>query len=164
MGIAGLMVAGIFAAAQSACSASMNSISTAFITDFIKRFNKSTNEKMYLALARIVTLIAGLLGMFLALYLSTHHVVSLWDIFIEILGLFGGVMCGLFMLGIFTKNANGKGALIGAFSSSLIVAFVQHYTPVSFLLYSVIGIVSCFFIGLTSSLFFKNDNKNIPII
>jgi len=40
MGIAGLIVAGIFAAAQSTVSTSMNSISTTLVTDFLKRCSR----------------------------------------------------------------------------------------------------------------------------
>jgi solute:Na+ symporter, SSS family len=160
VGIAGLMVAGIFAAAQSASSASMNSISTAFITDFVKRFDNSGSSKNYLGLARLITILAGTLGVCFALFLSSHNVVSLWDIFMEIIGLFGGVMCGLFLLGMFTKKANGTGAIIGAIAGVIIVWTIQHFTHVHFLLYSTIAIFSCFVIGYFASLLTVKRDKS----
>ncbi|MGI9543760.1 MAG: sodium:solute symporter family transporter, partial [Cyclobacteriaceae bacterium] len=109
-GIAGIVIAGIFAAAQSTISTSMNSIATAFTTDFARRFDWVASEKGYLNLARMLTVIFGLLGTGFALLIAYADIKSLWDSFIGILGLFGGAMCGLFMLGIFTTRANGKGA------------------------------------------------------
>ena len=55
VGIAGLVVAGIFAAAQSTISTSMNSTSTALVSDFVRRFKLVTDDKKNLALARILT-------------------------------------------------------------------------------------------------------------
>jgi Na+/proline symporter len=90
IGIAGLVVAGIFAAAQSTISTSMNSRSTAIVTDFVRRFNWLKSEKSYLLLARILTFILGCLGTALALLFVASDVKSLWDSFMAILGPFGG--------------------------------------------------------------------------
>jgi Na+/proline symporter len=62
IGVAGIVIAGIFAAAQSTISTSMNSVSTVFTTDFMRRFNLIRSEKGYLNLARLTTVVAGILG------------------------------------------------------------------------------------------------------
>ncbi len=161
VGIAGIVIAGIFAAAQSTISTSMNSISTAFTTDFIRRFNSQRTEKSYLNIARIITLVSGVLGTVFALLIASADIKSLWDTFLSVLGLFGGSMCGLFMLGIFTTKSNGNGAMIGALVGALILWSAQQYTQVSFLLYAVIGIGATFLIGLIASYFFKTPLKDI---
>ena len=153
-GIAGLVVAGIFAAAQSTVSTSMNSISTAITTDFVRRLSLIKHEGSYLKLARVLTIIAGLLGTTFALIIAYADIQSLWDSFMGVLGLFGGAMCGLFMLGMFTKRANGKGALTGAIAGALILWLVQQYTDVSFLLYATVGIVATVVVGWVASRFF----------
>ena len=56
IGIAGIVVAGIFAAAQSTIATSMHSISTVIVTDVFKRFSILSNDRAYLNLARICTL------------------------------------------------------------------------------------------------------------
>ena len=114
IGIAGIVVAGIFAAAQSTISTSMNSIATTITTDFVRRFKLLKTEKNYLVLARTLTFSVGTIGTIVALFLASADIKSLWDSFIKVLGLFGGSMGGLFILGIFTKKANGTGAVIGA--------------------------------------------------
>jgi SSS family transporter len=161
VGIAGLVVAGIFAAAQSTISTSMNSTSTAIVTDFVRRFDLLKSEKAYLRLARILTFILGCLGTALALLFVASDVKSLWDSFMAILGLFGGSMCGLFLLGIFTKRTNGFGALIGAILGAVTLALAQQYSAASFLLYASIGILVCFISGYLASLFTPRDEKSL---
>jgi Na+/proline symporter len=161
IGIAGIVVAGIFAAAQSTISTSMNSISTAFTTDFVRRFNLIGTEKGYLGLARILTVFFGLLGTGFALVIAYADIKSLWDSFISILGLLGGAMCGLFMLGIFTQRARGPGALAGAITGALCLGLVQRFTGVSFLLYASIGIAATILAGYLISLFLPDKGKSL---
>ncbi len=159
VGIAGIVVAGIFAAAQSTVSTSMNSISTAITTDFVRRFELIGSERGYLKLARLLTVVSGLLGTGFALVIAYADIKSLWDSFISILGLLGGAMCGLFMLGMFTQRANGTGALIGAILGALGLWLVQQYSDVSFLLYASIGIAATFVSGYLASLLVPGDQK-----
>lgn len=155
MGIGGLLVAGIFAAAQSTISTSMNSCSAAFVTDFVRPFNLIKTEKNYLRLARIVTAVLGCLGTAIALIFVVSDIKSAWDVFMAILGLVGGSMCGLFCLGIFTVRTNGIGAVIGALSGAVGLYWVQGYTQVHFLLYATVGIVFCVVCGYLASLLFS---------
>ena len=150
-GIAGLVVAGIFAAAQSTVSTSMNSTATTFVTD-VRRFDLLHLEKHYLALARVMTLLFGLLGIGLALLFAASNIKSMWDTFMTILGLFGGVLCGLFLLGMFTVRANGAGAVIGAVGGAIGLYVIQNYTDVSYLLYAAVGTFLCVALGYIGSL------------
>ena len=161
MGIAGLVVAGVFAAAQSTVSTSMNSISTALVTDFVRPWNWIRTERGYLWLGRILTILLGTMGALLALMFASADIKSLWDQFMKILGLFGGAMCGLFCLGIFTTRANGPGAIIGAIAGALTLFFVQRYTAVHLLLYAFVGVCACFVVGYVASLAFPPMKKSI---
>jgi SSS family transporter len=151
-GLAGLVVAGIFAAAQSTVSTSMNSMSTAFVTDFVSFAMPRLKEPARLCIARLTTAVFGALGVLLALLLSCSDITSLWDAFMSILGLLGGSMCGLFCLGIFTRRAHGTGAILGAVVGAVVLYAVQRYTHVHFLLYAAIGIAGCFAAGYILSL------------
>ena len=154
VGIGGLLVAGIFAAAQSTISTSMNSCSAALVTDFVRPFNWIQSEKRYLLLARVITAGLGCLGTALAVLFIVSDVKSAWDMFMTILGLVGGAMCGLFCLGIFTVRTNGIGAVIGAIGGAAGLYWVQGHTQVHFLLYATVGVVFCVAAGYISSLFF----------
>jgi SSS family transporter len=161
VGIAGLVVAGVFAAAQSTISTSMNSTSTALVTDFVRPLNLIQSERGYLRLARASTFTLGVLGTILALLFASSDIKSLWDQFMKILGLFGGSMCGLFCLGIFTKRANGPGAIIGALAGAVGVFFVQRHTNIHLLLYAFIGISLCCLCGYIASAAFAGSKKSI---
>ncbi len=153
-GIAGLVVAGLFAAAQSTISTSINSMSTAVATDFVRPYNWIKTERGYLLLGRVLTVIFGGAGVSLALLFASSDIMSLWDQFMKILGLFGGAMCGLFCLGIFTTRANSAGAIIGALAGAAGLFLMQKYTSVHLLLHAFIGIAICCIVGYFSSFLF----------
>jgi SSS family transporter len=161
IGIAGFVVAGVFAAAQSTLSTSMNSTSTAFVTDFVRRFNGHLSERTYLQIARGATVLFGVLGTMVAILLALSDIKSLWDVFMAILGLLGSSMCGLFMLGMYTRRANGIGAVTGAFAGAFGLYLVKVYTPMHFLLYTIVGIGLCFVVGYLTSLLVGGKQQQI---
>ena len=115
IGIAGLIVAGVFAAAQSTVSTSMNSTATALVTDFMRPFSVCQTERMYLSIARWSTFFIGVLGTLLGLIFVDPEIKSLFDASIKIIGLFMGLLGGLFILGATSRRATASGALVGAF-------------------------------------------------
>lgn len=119
VGFAGLVIAGIFSASMSSLDSSMHSISTAWTVDFHERFNPGSTEEYRLGLARKVVVIVGLFGTAMACILASFPIQSLYFLFQEIIGLLGSALAGVFMLGIFTSSATGRGVLIGAFASLL---------------------------------------------
>jgi solute:Na+ symporter, SSS family len=157
-GLSGLLIAGIFAAAMSSLSSSMNSGATAYTMDFHKLFKKEFDA---IWVGRIVTLLIGLGGILFAILFATLNVKSIWDEFLKIIGLLTGGLGGVFLLGIITKRANGAGVLVGLFASSIIQYYVGFYKPFNLLLFTASGFVSCFIIGYLSSLFFPKYNKSI---
>lgn len=160
-GLIGLLISGIFAAAMSTLSGSMNSAATAFEVDIRpKLFPKSVmatgadDKRWELKRAKKTTMIIGVLSLLFAFLMATWDINSLWDEFNTILGLILGSMGGLFFLGMVTKRANAKGALIGMVVSIIVQALVARYTPVYLLLYTTVGLVTCFVVGYVASLFF----------
>jgi SSS family solute:Na+ symporter len=151
VGVAGLIVAGIFAAAQSTLAGSLNSVATAYVTDFHRRLRPQTTDAACLRLARWVTALVGLVGTGMAIVLAKADVRSLWETFIAIIGLFGGTISGLFLLGVFSRRAHGTGALVGALGSAVLVGFVYFNRLTVFWLYSLIGVVGCVALGWLAS-------------
>ena len=76
-------------------------------------------------------------------------------------GLAIGGLAGIFMLGIFTRRANGIGAIVGAIAAAVIMYYVQSYTRVHFFLYPVVGIGSSFVVGYTVSLLVPARTKSL---
>ena len=150
-GIAGLLIAAIFAAAMSSLDSSMNSVATAVTTDFYRRFFPAVDDRSCLKIARWITVVVGLSGMSFALVMAGWGIQSLWDQLNTFIGLFAGGLGGLFLLGIFTRRAHGVGSVIGLVTSGIIQFIVKEVTPISLLLYSFTGMSSCFIIGYFSS-------------
>ncbi|MAI71913.1 MAG: sodium:solute symporter [Rhodopirellula sp.] len=160
IGLAGLIVAGIFAAAQSTVSTSMNSTATTLVTDFLRPLDVCRTDLGYLRSARILTLVIGVLGTLIGLLFVNPDIKSLFDEFLKIIGLFMGVLGGLFVLGAMTRRANGMGALTGAIVGALTMYWVWKETPINGYLYTAIGIGVCFVVGYVVSLLGPARNED----
>jgi len=152
VGVAGIVVAAVFAAAQSTVSSSMNSTSTVIVTDFFQRLGFETTEAGWLRLARVCTVVLGTLGTVFGLVLVQGDIKSAWETFLTIIGFVLGPICGIFMLGMFTKAGNAPGAVVGAVCGVLALIWAREGTPMHGLLYAPLGIVSSFVTGLLGSL------------
>lgn len=158
-GVSGLLIAGIFAASMSSLDSSLNSAATVVTVDFYKRFFPKGKDQHYLKVARIVTVVAGVVGMGFALLMAGFEIKSLWDEFSKILGLFAGGLAGLFLLGMSSKRATTGGALIGFVVSAGVQYWVSSSGSVHFLLYTLTGVASCYAVGWAASwLFPKREN------
>ncbi|MEA5005374.1 MAG: sodium/solute symporter [Rikenellaceae bacterium] len=151
-GVLGLVISGIFAAAMSTLSSSMNSAATAYFVDIHSKIS-SIKEHNGLKGARIATLIIGVIGILFALLMATWDIKSLWDEFSKILGILLGGLGGLFLLGLTTRRANSTGALCGIIASIAVQMIVINTQAVNLLLYSSTGFVTCFLVGYLCSLF-----------
>jgi solute:Na+ symporter, SSS family len=160
-GLSGLLIAGIFAAAMSSTEASMNSVATLLTTDFYKKFKPGVTEKQTLFFARTATLLLGIFVTCIALYMAKAGVASLWDKFNTILGLFTGTIGGAFLLGIFTRKANGTGVIMGMLISCLTQIMVQTYTDIHFLMYAFTGLLSCVAFGYLFSILTGGEKRDI---
>ncbi|MFC1620442.1 sodium/solute symporter [Candidatus Neomarinimicrobiota bacterium] len=160
-GVAGLLIAGIFAAAMSSLDSSMNSVAAAFTTDMYRRFNRTTDERRSLVVARSVTVIIGLCGMLFSLVMATWDIQSLWSEFMKYIGLFGGGLGGLFILAIFTQRANSRGALTGLVGSAVVQYVLVTNEMISGVLFAATGMIASVVIGYAASLFFQREEKNL---
>tara|TARA_R110002072_G_scaffold202907_1_gene360881 strand:+ start:22384 stop:24993 length:2610 start_codon:yes stop_codon:yes gene_type:complete len=155
IGVSGLLIAGIFSAAMSSISSSLNSVSTAYCNDFHLHFRPKIADMKLLRIARLATMITGVIGVLLALWMAESNIKSLWDQFYRFLGLFTGGLGGMFLLGMLTKKANSKGTLLGLLVSALFIWYISFFTQISFLMYSFFGVTSCFMFGYIFSLLFQ---------
>lgn len=161
VGVAGLVVAGLFSAAMSTLSGSVNSVATAITTDFYLRADASASERRSMIVARALSLILGLAGTASAIFMAYLKSPSMWDQYTKILGLFGGGMAGLFAAGIFTRRTTGPGAVVGFLASALVLYWVSTCTATHFFLYAGIGMLTCLTVGYVASLLLPSGPKNL---
>ncbi len=161
VGVAGLVISGIFAASMSSLDSSMNSIATAYITDIHSHFWPDLTDARYLRLAKYVTLLMGLFGTMTAIWIALTEVEFIFDFFQEILGMIGGSLAGVFVLAVFSKWANATGAITGTLGGALVTILVKNFTSLNGYLYGGVGVVSCVLIGLAVSRFTqKKQNEH----
>ena len=152
VGIAGLIVAAIFAAAQSTVSTSMNSVATTLVTDFIKPIWTGIEDRRLLRIAQVLTVVLGCIGTGLGLFFVDPDIRSLFDQFIKVIGLFMGVLGGLFILGVFFPRTGRVGAALGATSACAILLAVWQMNLVQGYLFTAIGVCACVVVGAAVSL------------
>ena len=150
-GIAGLIVAGVFAAAQSTVSTSMNSTATAFVIDFLQPLKVLKSDRGYLWAARVLTVTFGIAGTLLGLVFVDPDIKSLFDSFIRVIGVFMGILGGLFILGALTTRTTATGALVGAVVGTGTMLALWQYSSVSSYLYTACGISICCLAGYVIS-------------
>ncbi len=156
-GVAGLVIAGIFSASMSSLDSSMHSVSTVISIDFYQRFKPSYTDNSSLSIARWTTVVIGVLGTAIACLIAAYPVASLFFLFQEVLGVFGSALAGVFILGVFTKTTDGRGALIGALLSITVVFLVKYLTSINFYIYPIIGIPICVVVGYITSKIWPNN-------
>jgi SSS family transporter len=158
-GVAGLVVAGIFAAAQSTISTSMNSTAAALVTDFMRPLRMCRSEQGYFRAGWVLNLVFGSAGTLLGLLFVRPEITSLFDSFLTVIGLFMGLLGGVFLLGMCTRKANGPGALGGMVLATGLLLYLRFCTPVHWLLFAPIGIMVSFSAGYLLSRFIKTTRS-----
>ena len=159
VGLAGLLIAAIFAATMSTISSNINSVSTAFSVDFYQRFCPQVKDSSLLRVARVTCIVSGVIGVAIALLMVTWNILSLFDYFNMILGLLTSGLGGLFMMGVFFPRIRGGAALTGFLTGVLVVLAISLYTNIHFLLYGAIGIVVSVMVGWLVSVLFNKQKS-----
>ncbi len=157
-GLAGLVIAGVFAAAMSSLDSSMHSIATAFTTDFL---SKGRDSDSILRLAKIITLILGVLGTLSALFIAAQDSKNLWDELMGYVGLILGTLGGLFTMAIFVDRVAAVHAWVGVLGTAGVLGYVKLEGETHILLYSVIGTVTSFALGLLASYVIPAQTKDL---
>ena len=111
-GISGLLIAAILAAAMSNLSAALNSLSSSTIMDFVLRLRSETDERVRMQLSRLATFFWALVLFGLAV-LALQKVGRVVEVGLQIASVAYGALLGVFLLGVLTKKANQRGAMVG---------------------------------------------------
>lgn len=120
VGIVGLIVAGIFAAAMSSIDSELNALTTVSVVDWYQRLQGNKHsEAHYLKSSRGVTVMWGVLATISALVLGETR--SIIELINQIGSYFYGSILGVFILLLWVKKANGTGAITGLISGMLAV-------------------------------------------
>ncbi len=137
-GLAGLVVASIFAGSMSTVSASLNSLATSTVIDFYQRiFRPGLEDRHYAVASRWATIGWTVLATVGALYAGKLG--ALIFAFTKIQGVMGGVILGIFLSGIVIRRATSRGVLVAAALGLAAVLSVSLLTQTAMNWYVVIG-------------------------
>jgi SSS family solute:Na+ symporter len=163
-GISGLLIAAILAAAMSNLSAALNSLSSSSIMDFYVRFRPQADERTKMRLSRVATLFWALLLFALAV-LSLNKVGRVVEVGLQIASIAYGALLGVFLLGVLTRRANQRGAMVGMLFGFGVELYLWLGTRVPWTWWVMIGTCVTFAVGYWVSLIvgesiFGRDGKS----
>jgi solute:Na+ symporter, SSS family len=148
-GVSGLLISAILAAAMSNLSAALNSLSSTTIVDFYARMRPQSSEERRVRLARVATLVWGVL--LFALALVARNGGKVLEMALSIVSVAYGSLLGVFLLGVLTESATENGAIAGMFCGLALNIYVWLFTRVAFTWYVVLGSAATFLVGYAAS-------------
>ena len=165
VGLTGLVIAAILAASLSSIDSAINSMTSVVTIDFYNRIylgrsgnNQELSEEEQhgqVRISRIFTLLIGIVG--ISLSCNVARLGTIFEIANKLINSFTGPMLGIFLLGMFTRRANGIGVFIGGFFGTAVTLYVVYLSSlevprVSFLWPSTFGLVATLAVGYLCSL------------
>lgn len=143
VGVAGLLIAAILAAAMANLSAALNALSSTVVVDFLHGGS--------IKLARRTTVVWG--SILLAIAFVLRHSKSVLEAGLTIGSIPAGALLGVFLLGVLTKKPRQTAAMVGMAAGLTAILLVRFETPIAWTWYVLIGTVATFLAGLAASWF-----------
>lgn len=168
VGVTGLLLAAIYAAAQSTLSTGLNSVASSWTLDIQERLSKKKlSFETQTKIGRIVSLAVGIFSIVVSMILANGNIKSAYEWFNGFMGLVLGILFGTFILGAFTKCANTFGAFAAFIAASGVMIYIKYFVPaesVSIWSYSLISIAVSLVVGIPASLIWSKikKQKSIP--
>jgi solute:Na+ symporter, SSS family len=180
VGLVGLIISALLAAAISTLDSDLNSISAVCMDDYYVRLKPGMSEKHRVFVSKLFVLLAGLGAISIALlYIKTNTEGVLETVF-TLYAIFSGGIAGIFLLGIFSKRANKQGLYIGIAACVIFTAWALltsvavgpernqkilldlgrcNFTQHNYMI-GVYSHVIVFVVGYFASLFFRSEEPD----
>lgn len=154
VGIAGLVIAAILAAAMSNLSAALNSLASTTVMDFWKPLARATsNDSRWLTLARYVTVVWGAVLFGVALIARSWG--GVLQAGLSIASILYGSLLGVFLLGLLTRRVGERAAMWAMSAGLALMLYIKFATPIAWTWYVLIGTSFTFATGLAASFVLK---------
>lgn len=162
VGVVGIILAAVFSAAMSTLSSSLNSSATAAVNDFyLASQRRKPDDRRLLKVSRILTVFFGLVQ--IGIGITCHYLAmerSVVDSVLIVAGFAGGLILGVFFLGVLTTRVSQRAAVVGLVGGLAILCSIAFGTPVNGFWYTMIGSGATFLVGMTASLVWPNQNAD----
>jgi solute:Na+ symporter, SSS family len=154
VGLVGLIIAAIFAAAMSSIAAELNSLATSSVIDVYRRLiNPAATDAHYLSVSRLATGFWGLFACVVATFAAGLG--SLIEVVNRFGSFFYGSLLGVFVLALMFRRSNGHGAFVGLLAGIATVAAVALHprtSGISFLWHNPLGVLVVVIVGVAVSM------------
>jgi len=131
VGVVGLVISGLIAAAISTLNADLNCLSAICVEDYYLRLKPGSSEKRKMIMSKLFVILAGLGTICIALFYVKAGSEGVLGTIFALYAIFSGGIAGMFLLGIFSRRANMKGLYFGIGASVLFTAYaLLTSTPV----------------------------------
>lgn len=161
VGLLGLTLAAVFAAAMSTLSSSLNSSSAALINDlYLPLRQQAGSDASTLRAGRIATVLFGLLQIAIALafgLLASNE--SIVANVLKISGFAAGPVLGLYFLGVFARRVRERAALFGFVVGVVVLSIIAYSTAVHWAWYALLGSTVTLTAGYLASLSDRQSNE-----
>ena len=128
IGISGLVISGLFAAAMSSVDSGVNSLTAVVVTDFVGRFRRrALSEIARVRLSQALALAIGLIVVLGSSFLVGNVPGNFVEIAQRTLHLYVGALFLLFLLAVFVPFSTAAGAIAGSLSALLAAASVAYW-------------------------------------
>ncbi|HYC51044.1 MAG TPA: sodium:solute symporter [Gemmatimonadaceae bacterium] len=150
IGLLGLFIAGVLAAAMSSIAAELNSLATATVIDFYRRWVRPEGtDAHFLAVSKLATVMWGAFACVIAYFAA--NLGSLIEVVNRFGSFFYGSILGVFLLAMIPR-ARGSAAFFALIAGMSAVAAVNFGAPsVSFLWHNVVGALTVVAVGILLS-------------
>src|SRR5713226_8978172 len=157
-GVAGLVIAAIFAAAMSNLSGSLNSLASTTVLDFYKPLaGRDKSDETLLKLSRWLTAVWGIVLIGIAVMARRWGSVLITGL--TIASLVYGPMLGAFLLGVLTQRTNQAGVMTGMAVSLASMLAVKIFTPLAWTWYVLAGTIICLTVGYGVSVMTRHRDE-----
>ena len=158
IGLVGLFIAAVLAAAMSSIAAELNSLATTSVIDFYRRWVRAEGtDEHFLFVSKAATAVWGVIACVVAIYAA--NLGSLIEVVNRFGSVFYGSILGVFLLAM-VPWARAAGAFVGLIAGMSAVLSVILFAPkVSFLWHNVVGAMTVLFVGLLLSGFARSTPK-----
>jgi SSS family solute:Na+ symporter len=149
-GVAGLVIAAIFAAAMSNLSGSLNSLASTTVFDFYRPLAAQADDRRLLAISRWLT--AGWGIVLIGIAILARGWGSVFTAGLTIASIVYGPMLGAFLMGVLTTRASERGVMAGIGASLAAMVAVWWFTPLAWTWFVLTGTAVCVGVGMAVSL------------
>ena len=112
-GLRGLVVGGLLAALMSSLSSLFNSCASLFTVDIYEKINPKASERHLVSVGRVATVVVVAMGIIWIPVMQRISQGGLYKYLQSVQGYLAPPITAVFLLGLFCKRINGKGAVAG---------------------------------------------------